>query len=263
MTKLFFYFFSTLGLLSACAMEPLLSKEPSHSSPTHSQSISQKISPLPNEGKQRLPARENVDQKVSNKGQAKIPPSSSYSYGKILKKALKNKLNSQQTPLKKNTASKTQIDFRKQAQVLLGDGRSLSGSIKLRVPPQIRIEHSKGGINYYKDIQMEDVDSIEFKAWEGKYLKRKKQGEVYRFEVSRYVIHLNSGQSLIHRGELLPFLQDFNLSNENGKVQLYSYWLDLYKKEKTWHTGLQGALGKERLLCHNAVVKKISFTRKP
>ena len=141
----------------------------------------------------------------------------------------------------------------------MGDGRSVSGSIKLKVPPQIRIEHSKDGINYYKDIRMEDINFIELKAWKGRFLKRKSQGEVYRFEVSRYVLHLNSGQALIHRGEILPFLREFSLSNENGKVRLYSYWLDLYTKEGTWHTGMQGAFGKERVLCHAAVVKKISF----
>ena len=166
-----------------------------------------------------------------------------------------------QASSQKNTNPKPLINFKTHTQILLGNGRSLNGSIQLNVPPQIRIEHSKDGINYYKDIRMEDIGLIELKAWEGRYLKRKPGGgEVYRFEVSRYVIHLQDGQSLVHQGELFPFLRDFDLSNQNGKVRLYSYWLDLYSKEGNWHTGMKGDIGKERVLCHSAVIKKISFT---
>ena len=164
-----------------------------------------------------------------------------------------------QSSFQKEQSSKTEISFKKQIEVLLGDGRSVRGLVQLKVPPKIRVEHSIGGINYYKDIRMDDIDFIEVKAWKGRYLKRKPEGEVYRFEASRYVIHLRSGKSLVHRGDILPFLRDFDLSNENGKVRLYSYWLDLRAKEGDWYTGLKGNFGKERVLCHDSAIKKISF----
>ena len=247
----------TIKFLLICFAVPILAKEPFDSPKTNSQ----KFSTLPAQNKvQTAPLSSTEQTKTESKAQSGVSAQKQLLKEFLNKSPLPIQNNSQQNSLqKKNTKFRAQINFRKDIQVILGDGRKLSGSIKLKVPPQIRIEHSKDEIDYYKDIRMEDIDFIELKAWKGRYLKRKAQGELYRFEVSRYVIHLSSGQSLIHRGGLLPFLRNFSLSNENGEVHLYSYWMDLYTKEESWHTGLQGPLGKERVLCHAAVVKKISF----
>ncbi len=159
----------------------------------------------------------------------------------------------------KNSASQSQTNFTKQTQILLGDGRSVKGTIRIKVPDTIDIQHTKDGIQYTKSIQMEEVTSIELKNWKGKFIKRKSQGTIYSFEVVRYIIHLNGGQTLLRIGYFLPFLREIVLTNSNGNVRLYSYWLDLYLKKGTWHTGQKGAPNTEWNVSHSDVIKKIIF----
>lgn len=153
------------------------------------------------------------------------------------------------------------LSYTTKVKVQLGDGRHVSGRIRLKVPPTLRLEHSKNDIDYYKDIRMEDVTALEIKAWQSKYIRRRPVGEIYHFEVARYIIHLENGQSLLHIGALFPFLQSFTVQNANGNVRLYAYWVDLLKKDKTWHTGMKGPVSGERVLAHKDVVHKIFFEK--
>ena len=108
------------------------------------------------------------------------------------------------------------IDFQGQIKVFLGDGRDVTGSVSLQVPKNIHFKHSKQGISYYKTIQLQDIKNIEFKAWKGHFIKHKARGSIYHFAVSRYTVQLKNGQVLSHKGDVLPFLQEFTLSNTNG-----------------------------------------------
>ncbi len=167
-----------------------------------------------------------------------------------------------QIRVEKSSSSKKKektTNFNSKVQILLGDGRSLKGHLTLKVPLRLHIKHIKDGITYYKDIRMQDIKWIEAKSWAGTFIKRQVKGEVYRFEISGYIIALKNGQKLKLDDNLLSFLREFDMSNVNGKVRLYSYWLDLYKSDKTWHTGMKGRLGNERVICHSDVIQKISF----
>ena len=149
----------------------------------------------------------------------------------------------------------------KNVQVLisLGDGRSFKGTAKFKLPNKIKSEHFKNGIRYKKEFSIQDVDYIEYLNWKPKYYKSNSHGDIFSFEVSRFVIYLKNGQSLMQMGPLFSFLREFNVTNEYGEVMVYSYWLDLYQKDATWSTGLIGTLGSERSSPLSEVLKKISF----
>ena len=149
------------------------------------------------------------------------------------------------------------IDFRSQVKVILSDGREVTGRLSLQVPKSIHFKHSKQGIQYYKMIRIQDISHIEFKAWKSRFIKAKKMGKIYRFSVSNYTVKLTNGQILEQTGKVLPFLEELLLSNTNGNVRLYSYWIDLYNKNERWHTGMQGPVEGKRFLAHADVIKKI------
>lgn len=161
----------------------------------------------------------------------------------------------------KENENKAPSNFIFKAQVALGDGRTVAGTIKLRAHSKIRIKHFKEGIEYYKNIYLKDIEVIKIKGWRARHVKRREKGEVYRFSVARYLIQLRDGQKFLAKNSFFNFMENFILTNKFGKVRLYTYWIDLYTKKETWHTGLQGSPKKEWALGHFDVVKEITFIK--
>ncbi len=151
------------------------------------------------------------------------------------------------------------LSFKSHVEIGLGDGRKVQGQIIIKAPKTWQVEHEKDGILYQKTIGMGDLSQIVLHAWKSNFMKRKKTGEVYRFEVSRYKMYLKDSQVLVCKKALPDFLQDFVLVNVHGRINLYSYWIDLYNKEGYWHTGMQGPVLEERVFSHKDVIKSIRF----
>ncbi len=152
------------------------------------------------------------------------------------------------------------VHFHSEVRIVLGDGRNLNGRLTLKTPAEMTIHHSLSGVKYQKVIRMKDISSISFRSWQGEKLRQNKVGQVYRFNVASYAIALKSGQALAVKGEIFPFLKEFQLNNANGTVKLFSFWMDLYKKDGSWYTNISGPQDGRRLTCHRDVVKSISFT---
>lgn len=142
--------------------------------------------------------------------------------------------------------------------VTLGDGRRLKGKIRVRLPERLSIVHTVEGIQYRKLVRPEEIRSIEFKRWRGRLVRQQETGQIFQFDVDRYHIELNSGQVLKRDGELFAFLNQFVLENENGTVQLFSFWGDLQKKDGSWFTGMQGP-STSRKAAHKDVIQRIQF----
>lgn len=142
--------------------------------------------------------------------------------------------------------------------VTLGDGRQLKGTIRVRIPERLSIIHVVDGIQYRKTVRPEEVRAVTFKRWRGRMVRQQETGQIFQFDVDRYAIELTNGQVLNREGDLFAFLTQFVLENENGSVQLYSFWGDLLKKDGSWFTGMQGP-STSRVESHKDVVKRIEF----
>jgi hypothetical protein len=142
--------------------------------------------------------------------------------------------------------------------VTLGDGRQLSGRIRVRLPERVAIQHTVNGIEYRKVVRPEEIRAIELKRWRGRMVRQQESGQIFQFDVDRYTLELAGGQVLTREGELFSFLTSFVLENQHGSVQLYSFWGDLQKKDGSWFSGMEGPTA-SRVLCHKDVVKRIDF----
>lgn len=145
-----------------------------------------------------------------------------------------------------------------QIDVTLGDGRQLKGKIRVRVPERLSIVHTVDGIQYRKIVRPEEIRAIKFKRWRGRLVRQQETGQIFQFDVDRYALELTNGQILNRDGELFRFLTQFVLENENGSVQLFSFWGDLQKKDGSWFTGMKGP-STSRVACHKDVIQRIEF----
>ena len=125
-------------------------------------------------------------------------------------------------------------------------------------PDKLSIIHTVDGIQYRKTIRPEELRAISFKRWRGTLVRQQEGGQIFQFDVDRYSLELVSGQILHREGDLFQFLQRFEVENENGSVQLFSFWGDLQKKDGSWFTGMQGP-STSRVACHKDVVQRVEF----
>ncbi|MBE7437667.1 MAG: hypothetical protein HS115_04360 [Spirochaetales bacterium] len=142
--------------------------------------------------------------------------------------------------------------------VTLGDGRTVQGKVEFQAPREMLLQHTRDQITYEKLLRIADIGSIEFLQWNGRKVKDSRDGSVFEFRPAELVLTLKSGQELQRSGEL-PFLNEFVLSNENGRVKFFTYWLDLRKADGTWYTAIEGPQLK-RKVCHKDIIKKIDFS---
>ncbi len=144
------------------------------------------------------------------------------------------------------------------ATVSLCDGRTLKGRVYLEIPDTLLFTHTVDGLEFIKKVRVADIKGIEFERWTPVEQGKGKDGRVYRFDVSRYRVEL-AGSTLIVEKPIPPFFHKMQFSNHNGDILLYSFWMDLLRKDNTWFTGIQGPPSGERAFCHKDVIKKISF----
>lgn len=146
------------------------------------------------------------------------------------------------------------------AEIYLCDNRTFKGKIELAAPERIVIIHEINGLEFSKEINLNEIKSITFNSWLPELIEIKKdKGKVYKFSVSNYNIEMMDSLELKVKKPLPEFLEKFTLSNKYGIVNLYTYWIDLLKKDNTWYTGLNGPENGERTFCFKDVVKKIIF----
>jgi len=143
-------------------------------------------------------------------------------------------------------------------EVTLCDGRQTSGDVTVSADDPLTIKHTREGISYTKSVHLRDIHAIEIKKWKGHSVRETRDGLVYRFTPASYRIEL-AENTLDIQGDFFSFFQDFDLKNRNGSVRLFSYWMDLEKKDGTWYTGMTGPGNGYRILCHNDVVRKITI----
>lgn len=143
------------------------------------------------------------------------------------------------------------------------DGRILpKGKMEISVPEKFHVIHDVEGLEFQKEVSIDDIDSIVFTSWKPELIEIKKdKGKVYRFSVSSYVITLTDSLELRVKKPPPEFLERFLFRNRLGATILYSYWIDLLQQNNTWYTGLSGPENGERNMCYKDVVKKIFFTR--
>lgn len=146
-------------------------------------------------------------------------------------------------------------------EVHLCDGRILSkGKIEIQVPDKILIIHDVDGLEFQKEITLDQVESMIFLSWKPEFIEVKKdKGKLYKLAVSQYIIKLSDGLELKVKRPLPEFLEKFTYRNRYGATVLYSFWMDLYQIGGSWFTGLSGTETGERTQCYKDVVKKIFF----
>ena len=157
---------------------------------------------------------------------------------------------------KKNSA----VLYAQDVRVVLGDNRVIRGKILFRAPKKIIVRHFKKGISYSKAVRIEDISFIQIKKWKSRFIKKNKAGEIFQFEVAESVLRLKDGSLLVKSGRLFPFLRQFPVSNANGRVFLFTYWIDLLRSNGSWYTGMPVLNGRLRNMCYRDVVKKIEFS---
>ncbi len=145
------------------------------------------------------------------------------------------------------------------SEIHLCDGRILSGTIQINPPEKIIIIHEVNGLEFTKELNIEDIQSISLIGWNPELIEVKKdKGKIYKFVVSHYIIQTPDLELKVKK-PLPEFLEKFTFKNKLGMVILYTYWIDLLKQDNTWFTGLSGPEQGERNFCYKDVVKKIIF----
>lgn len=145
-------------------------------------------------------------------------------------------------------------------EITLCDGRTLTGIIELNVPEKIIINHEVNGLEFTKELEVEEIYSFLFTGWSPELIENKpNKGKVYKFYVSRFSVELKDSLELKVVKKIPEFIEKFSFKNRMGKVILYTYWMDLLKPDNTWYTGLNGPENGERTFCYKDVVKKIVF----
>ncbi|GIX40997.1 MAG: hypothetical protein KatS3mg129_0730 [Leptospiraceae bacterium] len=148
-------------------------------------------------------------------------------------------------------------------EINLCDNRVLKGKLELSIPEKIIITHEVNGLEFTKEIKIEDINTIILNGWSPELIEIKKdKGKIYRFNVTNYTITTEDALELKVKNKLPDFLEKFVFSNKYGIVILYTYWIDLLRKDNTWYTGLNGPENGERTFCYKDVVKKIIFLKK-
>ena len=160
------------------------------------------------------------------------------------------------------TKRKTLPLHRLPARVTFGDGRVLEGKIKIRAPSRFTVRHVKKGVQYSKKVRLSDIREIEILKWKSWFLRRNKKGEIYRFAPGKFLMKLHNGKTLRPAGPLYTFVLRFPLENANGRVRLYTYWIDLLRGDGSWYTGMPPLRGRVRKTCYGKVVRKITFLKK-
>ena len=161
---------------------------------------------------------------------------------------------------KKEAASKPtgSVVYRKEARIVLGDARTARGLALFRAEKELTFKHTTGGISYSKRFAVDEIETIRIRQWRGQFVRRNKQGEIYRFEPYEFEVRLKSGATLARKGQFLAFLKQFVLQNDNGRVMLFTFWVDLRRPDGSWFTGMRG---NERTEAHKDVVRMIEFVK--
>lgn len=159
----------------------------------------------------------------------------------------------------KPSGKKNDRNYVLKTRITLGDGRVIPGTIRFRAPKKLTVRHIKDGVPYTRTIRITEIGRIENRAWKAEFLRRNRQGEVFQFDVSSFDLILKDKTPLHLQGALYPFLKRLQLQNDNGRVILYTYWIDLLRKDGTWYTGLPLLPGRIRKKCHRDVIRRIDF----
>lgn len=152
-----------------------------------------------------------------------------------------------------------ETDQHRQVRVFLGDGRVVEGKITFRAPVTVTVRHKKDDIIYEKTVNLNDVRLLEFRQWKGTPGKTRAGGRIFQFDVSKFSLVLSDDTLLSQESDVFAFWKQVVLENRYGRVNLFSYWMDLRKEDGSWHTGMSGPSNGFRVVCHGDVIKKIEF----
>lgn len=145
------------------------------------------------------------------------------------------------------------------AKMTLGDGKVVRGQVKLSAPESMQISHETGGVRYERQLHPDEISSVEVLRWKHRFLKENSSGLVYEFAPDEVRIRLKDGGEIKRSGPIFSFLKQFAVENKNGKVTLFTFWIDLKKPDGKWYTGLSGPENGVRVTCHPEVVRRIDF----
>lgn len=246
-------------LLSISTFVPVFSQRPPRQNPAQSpdQNQDQNTEETPSRTEERLRQHQASSRPSSPQNPNGSPPNQNQNPAQ--QNSRQNQNPTQNPPGRQPAENENDQDFELRARLVLGDGRTLSGKIRLRAPERFTIRHTRQGVQYNKPVQMRDIRAIEMIKWSGKELRQNRSGSVYEFDVSEFKITFADNTSVVVSGELFTFFKSFSFENSNGRVTLYTYWMDLLQKDGQWYTGLDGPASR-RTACHKDAVKKISFT---
>ncbi|MBI3396628.1 MAG: hypothetical protein HY042_12375 [Spirochaetia bacterium] len=149
-------------------------------------------------------------------------------------------------------------EFRREAKFILGDGRSVKGVLVFSAVDKIMVNHIHAGVNYHKELRPADILSVDIKKWRGRETKQVKDGRVFEFHPYETQVLLRDGTT-VSPSEFFGFFRKLNIESANGRVALFTFWVDLLKENGSWYTGMTGSQEKPRTTCHKDVVKRIEF----
>lgn len=164
-----------------------------------------------------------------------------------------------ESPAKSEKNESTSRQYSLSAKMTFGSGKTVRGQVRISAPEQMNLSHEAGGVRYSAQISPDDISSIEILKWKHKFVRENKSGLVYEFIPDEVRIRLKDGGEMKQSGPIFSFLKQFNVENKNGKVTLFTFWLDLKKPDGSWHTGLTGPDSGVRVMCHPEVVRRIDF----
>jgi len=113
----------------------------------------------------------------------------------------------------------------------------------------------KSGFDFFKDLSLSGIKTIEILQWAGS-LKDRQQG-LYVFYPSRYQITDTLGTVFIYEKNI-PALNQMVFESSLGKTRFFSYYYDYLKKDRWESTGRKD-LSLETPQALGRVVKKFEF----
>lgn len=143
----------------------------------------------------------------------------------------------------------------KEIKIRLCDNREVKGLWESD-KEEISFSHNKEGIIYSKKIKFSEVSAIKIVTWEGKFIKRKSDGKLFKMLPKK--VEIISGTTRFMKEGLLEFAE-FSIQNENGSAKLYTYWMDSLSDTGKWYSNLPAFSGAERKECHADVVREVFF----
>lgn len=122
---------------------------------------------------------------------------------------------------------------------------------------KIEFKHIREGIEFRKKLKLSEIKQIRILNWKFKKEKKTKYGRKYTMLPRKVEIITFQNQFFIMEGLESTEFMSVEINNSYGKAKLYSFWIDLLKKNNTWYSKLPKVDKDYREECHPDVIRSI------